>query len=513
VLCASDQNFDLIADHSTIQTQDASLISSVTVGGTITASDVVGLNWTIASLIYNIRYTVQGGDTISTIASNLATCINSGGAANCTVTAGFLNALLAFTDANNFGYKPTAAASATVAGKFAFDQPWAASGNSVAAFLSGGATETLTLGANNTLDNGPYMGTSRNVPGRIPVTGDQLGTYYFQGQSAAGSGIDTQYAALVPRVLVQDATNPQGELLLGTSDSGSAKINNPKLYIGNGIAVANSTGTNPGYPGLGNFAVGGSIFALSHATFGSLTAGGSGSVTYTVGGTNISGVLAAAQFAGAAGTTPGIVIGTDNAGNRGLLAGLKYNQSAFNDVGIQTQASAPQFLVKTTGVVSLGAAQPLVWTSTSNDASATVDTGFSRTGAAAVALGNGTQGDFSGSLKLAGLTATGAVVGSGRIVSGTTDTASAADCGGTLHFTSGSAITATLPNSIATLQCTITYIQEGAGQITFSAAAGATIHSFDSFTKTAGQWAVVDIILNTNAGGTSAVYTLTGRGA
>jgi hypothetical protein len=104
------------------------------------------------------------------------------------------------------------------------------------------------------------------------------------------------------------------------------------------------------------------------------------------------------------------------------------------------------------------------------------------------------------------------VHGGGRIVSGTTDTPAVTDCGKTVHFTSGSAITVTMPNSI-TLECTITFLQEGAGQITFTAAAGATIHSFHSYTKTAGQWAAVDMILNTNAGGASAVYSLAGDGA
>lgn len=115
--------------------------------------------------------------------------------------------------------------------------------------------------------------------------------------------------------------------------------------------------------------------------------------------------------------------------------------------------------------------------------------------------------------KFSTLTAAGAVVGNGRIVSGTSDTPAAADCGGTIHFTSGSAITVTMPNSITTLQCTITFLQEGAGQITFAAAGGAAIHSRPGYTKTAGQWAAVDMILNTNAGGTSAVYSLAGDGA
>lgn len=111
------------------------------------------------------------------------------------------------------------------------------------------------------------------------------------------------------------------------------------------------------------------------------------------------------------------------------------------------------------------------------------------------------------------VTLTTAVVGAGRIVSTTSDTPAASDCGKTIHSTNAGAVAVTLPNNITALECTITFIQEGAGQLTFTAASGATLHSFHSYTKTAGQWAVVDIILNTNAGGTSAVYTLAGDGA
>ena len=51
-------------------------------------------------------------------------------------------------------------------------------------------------------------------------------------------------------------------------------------------------------------------------------------------------------------------------------------------------------------MVSLGAAQPFAWTSSSNDASGTADTGFSRDAAGVLSLGNGTQADTSGRLKL-----------------------------------------------------------------------------------------------------------------
>jgi len=96
--------------------------------------------------------------------------------------------------------------------------------------------------------------------------------------------------------------------------------------------------------------------------------------------------------------------------------------------------------------------------------------------------------------------------------SGTTYTLASSDTGKTVECSNASAITLTLPNSLAHgFSCTI--VQTGAGQVTLSAAAGATLRSVDSFTKTAGQYAVLNIYVTTNAGGSSAVYILQGRGA
>src|SRR5262249_2014488 len=68
---------------------------------------------------------------------------------------------------------------------------------------------------------------------------------------------------------------------------------------------------------------------------------------------------------------------------------------------------------------------------------------------------------------------------------GTTYTLTSTDTGKTLTFNNASAITVTLPNSLAvgfTCEC----IQLGAGQVTFSAAAGATLNNRSSQTKIAG---------------------------
>ncbi len=87
--------------------------------------------------------------------------------------------------------------------------------------------------------------------------------------------------------------------------------------------------------------------------------------------------------------------------------------------------------------------------------------------------------------------------------SGTTYTLVAADNGKTVQFTSGSAITLTIPSGLgAKFNCLID--QEGAGQITFSAS-GTTLHNAHSLTKTFGQYSVATVLATA-----ANVFTLSG---
>lgn len=96
-----------------------------------------------------------------------------------------------------------------------------------------------------------------------------------------------------------------------------------------------------------------------------------------------------------------------------------------------------------------------------------------------------------------------------NLQTGTTYTLLPTDDGGVVEISNAAAIALTLPNSLpAGFSCLVT--QAGAGQITFTAAGGATIRQRSSLTKTAGQWAMVTLYVRTNAGGSSAVYVLGG---
>lgn len=94
-------------------------------------------------------------------------------------------------------------------------------------------------------------------------------------------------------------------------------------------------------------------------------------------------------------------------------------------------------------------------------------------------------------------------------VSTTTYTLQASDMGKVILYTHASGCTVTLPNSLQAGH-NATHIQDGAAQVTFSAAGGATLHNRMSHTKTAGQRAAVGTIVKSNSGGTSAIYNLSG---
>lgn len=105
-----------------------------------------------------------------------------------------------------------------------------------------------------------------------------------------------------------------------------------------------------------------------------------------------------------------------------------------------------------------------------------------------------------------------AVIGTVTTQSGTTYTLAATDCGTVIRFTNGSAVAVTAPDSMP-VGCSIAIIQRGAGAVTVTASGGATVENRQGFTKTAGQKAMIGLTVDSNSGGSSAVYLLSGDGA
>jgi hypothetical protein len=91
---------------------------------------------------------------------------------------------------------------------------------------------------------------------------------------------------------------------------------------------------------------------------------------------------------------------------------------------------------------------------------------------------------------------------------GTTYTVAAADSGKIVDHSNAGAIAVTLPNSLPK-GFLLTYVQAGAGAITFSAEAGGTLSNRLAHTKTAGQHAAVTLFVRSNSG-TNAAWVMCG---
>jgi hypothetical protein len=130
--------------------------------------------------------------------------------------------------------------------------------------------------------------------------------------------------------------------------------------------------------------------------------------------------------------------------------------------------------------------------------------------------GTGTSGHtlpfLDGSNSWSGTQTFGPVVGTVSAKTGTTYTLAAGDCGTTLRFTNSSAITVTTLNSLPA-GCSIAIEQAGTAQVTIAVGSGATHHSPHGYTKTFGQYAILGLFVEMNAGGAAANIIITGDGA
>jgi len=262
----ADQNISVTADLFSLHTDDQSLIYTLTIGGSPAAGNTLTATFTLATVAYPVVYTVQGGDTPTTIATAFAACIN-GGSTHCTGGGAFVVAMKAFLGSDGIGYKPSAGASGAV---LSFDFPWASSGNSIVTSATGGGA-TITLGGGTNLDNSPIMTTGRNVPGRTPVGGDQFFNLQMGRQSGPNTGIDAN-CVLMPGLYLGGTV---GHVYSAVALGGAANSNQGPLaiYFGPmGVYTADTAGDGNGCggfsvdaysasdPGFGNVSVCGAIY-------------------------------------------------------------------------------------------------------------------------------------------------------------------------------------------------------------------------------------------------------------
>lgn len=170
---------------------------TATVGGTITVGDQVGLQFVWAANNITVKYTVIGGDTTLTIASKLTNLIK----ANTTISAVFWTNYLIGTSIIQV-------------------QPYSTITPTVTAFLSGGATESMTVTSLSTdLDTNPIIFINHYVPGRADQIGDAIGAINFgslTNPDQAG-GIGISYVNLLAEIA--SPSTPLGQFYINTVDS------------------------------------------------------------------------------------------------------------------------------------------------------------------------------------------------------------------------------------------------------------------------------------------------------
>lgn len=189
-LLRSNANLPLGADMVYWIDRDASVQVYVCAASPHTG-DSVGVDWTVSGTTYHERYTVQGGDTTTLVATGIGNAIN-GDSALLAALAAYHNPDSGQFKSDGIGYQPyqVSVASQTSNGCTIFDAP---DGVVPTAVSSGGGT-TITVkgnpnaGATPALDGGPSLIVGRLVPGHAPHKGDILGQIIFQGATSAANG-------------------------------------------------------------------------------------------------------------------------------------------------------------------------------------------------------------------------------------------------------------------------------------------------------------------------------------
>lgn len=226
----SDANPIFWADILKLTSTDPSAIALITIGGTATAGDVVQLNFKWGSHNVGVSYTVQSGDTTTSIAAGLVAAIKA--------SASLYNPVSA-TNTGGGGYANSVPIgyATNVANVIAFDFN-AGIGLSMTKAVTGAATETVTLPATDptplpaALDNNPAIELGRN-PGFAPATNSVLGVIQFGGsQSASPTQLTVQYGSISVQILSSTSGALSSRLCFITPDVNGNQ--NQGLYVGAG---------------------------------------------------------------------------------------------------------------------------------------------------------------------------------------------------------------------------------------------------------------------------------------
>lgn len=248
----ANQNTNWCVDYAKLYDLGNELYTALDLTGAATAGQIVGADATVSGATFNVRYTIQSGDTLNNVAQGVFNCLLSSAAAHCAgTTAGLPAALAALKDANNVGYQllipgATFAGQNLVANGFVFDYPWCTT-CSLTAVSSADATVRIYsaaggVGVPPALDGNPNFILTRYTPGYTNRAFDLFGQLIWEG--TPGTQLGAIYAQM-------DATPPKIDMLM--TARGSSGNTTKRLGVADGVFLFNEGAACLGDLGVGQF--------------------------------------------------------------------------------------------------------------------------------------------------------------------------------------------------------------------------------------------------------------------
>ena len=295
-----------------------------------------------------------------------------------------------------------AIASSTASGKYTITAP------------ANAATPTLTLPTTSNVLAGQFAGDNvlySNTPVgataagtlALPTLSTQTANFVFAGPAsgvAAAPTFRALVAADIPAITVLWSSLGNAAAALTLANANYATTFNQTsavvwLWANTTVATVSTTNASPLHEFGANYWTGAASAADTWSIQSKLVAGTNGISRLTF------------VHAGSSGDAQVVLPNSGSASNPSLVFDPLYPTVGFTSNTAITYFSSNGYIFGMAAAgIDFGSGKVLQWNANANPAAGSADSGISRLGAASLAIGNGTAGDFTGTLKLGTINAT-----------------------------------------------------------------------------------------------------------